>query len=335
MNNVVNIVTNYLLQSKEFEGVRINKQNHFEVSSKHCIKNEIDSIFKLKEKIPCNYYDQVVNGEGNEKEKISAVYSSSLQSLLFFAWVSKDNPLTININDEEISFTDVCFEYKNKVIGYPSSVDVVLTDGVGKNILFIESKLIEILRDSDKEGKAVVGKSYFNDQKYSSYYQALNLDKDALAEIGIKKDDAVIRPLSPQKYVYSYGVKQMLAHVIGINNFINDENKNDQRCSNELRNYQDANVYFMELYNAFPGIEGSEEGFLQPHKDYEEHINKVIEVVQKKNTYEIDNPKEMFIKAIKKRAVVISYQKLYLESQKSVKPYRLSQNIVDFYHLID
>ena len=96
------------------------KFSHFQSK---CFKSEIEEIFGIK--IDCKLYDSVVNGQGNEKDKIDSLYSSSLQSLVVFHNVNSNNQIKIQINNEHLSFDKVYFEQKNKVIGYPSSIDVV------------------------------------------------------------------------------------------------------------------------------------------------------------------------------------------------------------------
>lgn len=341
--NTVNVIEQYLL-GKDFSA------ENFDKKSTGCFKNVIEGIFDCT--IDCDMYDQVVNGEGNEKDKISSVYSSSLQSLLFFSQVSESNPLVIGLNEKEsekIEFTEVHFEYKNKVIGYPSSIDVVLVDKAKKNILFIESKLAEIARDScklkegverSKVGTKEVGISYLSDDT-NGYYNALGLLRivdanpklcnDDLAEIGIEavyadsypmsqtfirgksKEKSRIYPIDGNEYVYSYGIKQMLAHIIGIINYRND--CVGDNCSGYLRSiHSSANVYFMELFNELPNINKYE--ITKAQEDYVKHVNKVFDVIKNRKVKDI-------------KCMITSYQKLFSDSDE----YKISQKIVDFYHL--
>lgn len=359
---VEKVIRNYLLgldlETKEVK-TDIIEGDKF-INKEKCFTEDLKSIFDCD--ISCELYNQVVNGEGNEKDKIDSVYSSSLQSLLFFSQVSKNNKLTVNIGGNNIEFEHVQFEYKNKVIGYPSSVDVVLSDKGGKNILFIESKLAEIARDSAKKedgdinpGKKVVGISYFMKNKDSGYYTALKLGKDETKDEPKKEAKDELRqlgiifpenegdyPISKRKnegtndalitlpndaaanteYVYSEGIKQILAHIIGIINFKQGRNSEDARCSNELRTYEkNSNVYYMELYNGFPVSKKNGENQKELEKirfiqdEFKKHVKVVFNVLSKKN--------------LNITMLDMTYQKLYKNRGK----YDIPKKIVDFYHL--
>lgn len=361
---VEKVIRDYLL-GIDLETERVNtdivEDDKF-ISRQKCFKDDLERIFGCD--ISCKLYDQVVNGEGSEKDKIDTVYSSSLQSLLFFSQVRKDNKLTVNIEGKNIEFEHVQFEYKNRVIGYPSSVDVVLSDENGKNILFIESKLAEIARSSKKKiddeampGEKVVGISYFKKDEDSGYYKALKLGndetkdeprsdaQDELKQLGIifpenegaypicKRENKgannalITLPIGEnanKKYVYSEGIKQILAHIIGIINYKHGRNIEDKRCSNELRAYEkDSNVYYMELYNGFPmsnekmDVESQKKieeiRFIQD--EFKKHVRVVFDVLREKklNITMLD----------------MTYQELY----KNRGGYKLSDKVVNFYHL--
>ena len=73
-------------------------------------------------------FEMSCSGTGGELKKITTLHSSSLCALLFFFNV--DNmPLKMR-GLENCEFTQSFFEFKNKVIRYPSNIDVVL---LGKN----------------------------------------------------------------------------------------------------------------------------------------------------------------------------------------------------------
>ena len=187
--------------------------NNFE-----CKKESFEKYFNTS--ISCSNYESVISGEGNERDKIDTIYSSSLQSLLFFDQVSKQG-IKIKINNKEVLFNEVYFEYKNKVIGYPSSVDVVLVNRKTSSVCFVESKLLEIVRDSSTEGKKVIGISYFKDSGIG-YKETLHLSKEELKRLNIRypengpyisevsKDNRSIDPLNGSTYVYSEGIKQVV-----------------------------------------------------------------------------------------------------------------------------
>lgn len=164
------------------------------------------------------------SGTGDELKKITTLHSSSLCSLLFFFNVNEENPLIIK-GLETYKFSQSFFEFKNKVIGYPSNIDVVLlgTNNKGDNvILFLESKFSEYItgitkKDSDYE----IGKSYFykNRTCYSEpIYQRLIDEK--IIQRREKKNKSYLYSDS-NKYIE--GVKQMISHYYGIRNFLNEE----------------------------------------------------------------------------------------------------------------
>lgn len=315
------------------------KDSSFTENGKHsgCFKNRLEEIFETS--IPCEKYESVINGEGNEKDKINTVYSSSLQSLLVFSNVSRENPILI----DKMKYTDVFFEYRNKVIGYPSSIDVVLTNKDERTILFIESKLYEIIRDSTVSGTAVVGVSYLSNHT-NGYKNVLGLEFKDLEKLGIdyenqdnyggrtediKKDsdgkDISIKPLKGNSYVYSYGVKQSLSHIIGILNW--KSGKQGANCSSYLNHNDYDDVRFLLLYNDLPGF--TDEDAENKQADFVKHQKKLFEILEGKDKVKIDS---MSIK---------SYQEIYQENQaknpgdfeKSFFDGKDMSRIVDFYRL--
>ena len=106
-------------------------------------------------------YEQAVSGNGQEEQKINRLHSSALLSLLAFYSVSKENPITFELNGKEVVFTNVEFEHKNGVgkdekgMGHNSNMDIMLYDGDTldsiKNVLFLESKFSEYLTLGQKK----------------------------------------------------------------------------------------------------------------------------------------------------------------------------------------
>ena len=288
-----------------------------------CFKYTIEKMFGLKN-IKCKLYDSVINGEGNEKDKINSIYSSSLQSLVVFHSVDKNHPIKITIDNKELTFTNVYFEQKNKVIGYPSSVDVVLTNK--DSVLFIESKLFEIIRNStdSKELPKVVGVSYLS-KRESSYFNVFGFDKDELKSTGIhsdkypiedktlnKDDSESITQIEGNTFVYPEGIKQVLSHIIGITNFAKG-NYHDG-CIRELKEKKFKKFYFIELYNKLPGfdLEG-EDKIEEILNQFERHVKKVFEVVKDKVNVVCD---------------IKTYQDIYLENKEL-----FNDIVVKYYHL--
>lgn len=312
------------------------------ISGDKCFKCILDECFGDGKEFSCKLYEQAAFGQGNEKEKMDTVYSSSLQAFLVFSGVDENHPVTI----DGVEFTEVRFEYRNKVIGYPSSVDVVLWNRDKTKALFIESKLYEIVRDSSKIGTPEIGPTYFSDNS-EGYKEKLDLSKKDLKSIGIEfpldygpgeepaskiKEDLrklrggssedskkinekgylAVSPLDKGKYVYSYGIKQLLSHIIGILNFKSP----GRNCSDDLREeLSNAELTFLSLYNELPGY--TEDEAEDKIKDFEDHVHSVEELIKNKNKENIE-------------CRHMSYQDLW----KMNSPYFEDKStLVRFYHL--
>ena len=258
------------------------------------IKNTFKKVFDVD--ININHYLSVISGEGHEEDKIDSVYSSSLQSLLIFDKVSEERPIFFILGDNVYKFTEVYFEYKNKVIGYPSSVDVALSNKDG-DVLFIESKLFEIVRDSinkdmviedgDSENKyRVIRPSYFSDDK-NGYLHKLKLSKEDLLSIGIVAPewyggpvaDSEIRSVKPIKnneHTYPYGVKQFLSHAIGVLNY----RKPNGACSRKLKD-KTGSVHFITLINDLPGF--TDDNAQEKINGFKNHCSQIVELLNTKD----------------------------------------------------
>lgn len=168
-------------------------------------------------------FAMVCSGTGDELKKITTLHSSSLCALLFFFNVSREKPLFIK-GYENYKFTQSVFEFKNKVIGYPSNIDVVL---LGKNmdsgdnvILFLESKFSEYITGiNKKDSNYEIGESYFYKKCYSEpIYRHL-----------FKKNIVHYRKSKNKSYLYAdldkyiEGLKQIISHYYGIRNFLNND----------------------------------------------------------------------------------------------------------------
>jgi hypothetical protein len=326
----------YLTNAVDGEYLKENsKKFHFD--PKQCMLNEINRAFQDGNEniITCSQYDKVVNGEGNEKEKIDAVYSSSLQSLLFFAGVSEKNPIIINfVNEKNVLFNEVIFEYKNEAVAnkYPSSVDVVLINRKQKKIVFIESKLSEILRDSSSEGKKVIGISYFKRAGAFDRLLKLRRDEGDLKQLGIQferdyldnprghgKEVTAVVPISDGGYVYSGGIKQVLSHLVGIQNFKEGRHhlkgQNDELL--ECLNWPKKKVYYVEIFNLFPDFDTFYE-----KNDSKKKINDFISHLEK-----IQNMNET--KKWVDGFAILSYQELLRYNEK----FQISSKVQKFYRL--
>ena len=192
------------------------------------------SEFYKKFKMSCS-------GNGDEIKKITTMHSSSLCALLFFYNVTKDNTLTINYPGlENVVFYESLFEVKNKVIRFPSNVDVVL---IGYNInneeekvlLFLESKFSEYITGITKKGKSYeIGKGYIDSCDTKKIYCS-----EVLEDFGLKLDTSHHDKyyLIPDTDKYVEGIKQMVSHHVGIRNFLQSGpyNKNDEEVIQKLK----------------------------------------------------------------------------------------------------
>lgn len=180
------------------------------------IGNQFAEIFGINDKkLFLEKFKQACSGNGNELGKITTLHSSSLCSLLFFY-----NPRNLVIKGlEDYEFEKSIFEFKNKVIRYPSNIDVVL---LGKNketnkkaILFLESKFSEFIFGITKAGsKFKIGKSYFSNDYSKTIYDESNMKKLGFE---LNKDDGYI---TSSENAYIEGIKQMISHYVGVRNFM-------------------------------------------------------------------------------------------------------------------
>ena len=291
----------------------------FQITSE-CKLKLFNRIFDVN--VSCTQYDAVVNGEGNEKEKIDSIYSSSLQSLLAFYGINNDNQ--IEIKGEK--FNKVIFEYKNKVIKYPSSIDVVLMND--DSIAFIESKYLEIVRDSTGAARKVVGISYFG--KNENGYNKLQLNEENLKTMkisypdggnpflesvrGRSKEHQEIGKLDNNTFVYSEGIKQILSHIIGILSFVNNESEYSfgEDPIFDHKQYNKKIIYF-ELYNGFPDLEFTKKRL----EDFKRHVDTVKNIINEKN----------LIKNFE--FVVMTYQELFEKN----KDFKISEKVSKYFRL--
>lgn len=182
------------------------------------------------------------SGTGDELKKITTLHSSSLCALLFFFNV-ENKPLVIP-GLEDFEFNKSIFEFKNKVIGYPSNIDIVLL-GTNKEhkpiVLFLESKFSEYITGVKRAGtKYEVGKSYFKEGCYSApIYEAM------IEKLQIQKD---FNNLISEKDKYIEGLKQLISHYYGIRNFLAgkpyDENDENYKI---LKNYNAEEIILGEI----------------------------------------------------------------------------------------
>lgn len=189
------------------------------------IKDSIMKFFAVSDKDKQKFdeaFRQAVSGDGNELLRIATLHSSALLPLMTFYKVDKDNPVEI----DGISYDRVFFEVKNKVFrGGPSNIDVALYSSDEKVLLFLESKFTELLDIRTPE----VSMAYHN------WLTAVGMEVDASGNYSHKDFHDV----------YYYGIKQMIAHFIGLlNGPINDSRSEhtDRENYPELFKKTDARI---------------------------------------------------------------------------------------------
>ena len=177
-------------------------------------------IFGIRESAR-GLFEAATGGNGNEKQKILTLHSSSLLAFLCFNDVA-NHPITITISDDKTVYDEVMFEVKNNVInesGTPSNIDVLLMGENRKKLLFLESKFTEYLSG----GKVTLSNKYrdlyIKLQKLNlpfniKFINVLQESDNSHKEPDIKEE---IRLYTEEKTSeYLYGIKQAFSHLLGI-----------------------------------------------------------------------------------------------------------------------
>ena len=178
--------------------------------------SDISKAFKLNEDI---FYKYVNCAD----KRIKVLHSSALMPLLLFYKVSSENSLYVNLGRKEpVEFDEVYFETPNKVFDEtrPSKIDIALVSTSSKIVLYLESKFTEYLS----------GKS---SGSFSPKYE--NMVREILGQNQPAKENNkyyIRGKLADKDIIYGEGIKQMIAHFIGVckggteSNAINDYIKN-------------------------------------------------------------------------------------------------------------
>jgi len=328
-------VANDYMEDKDvsFDEYLLNGSNQEPVSDfglVNSFKERLDDFFGINLKV--EHLKRVMFGEGSEVSKMNSLHSSSVQSLVIFNNVSEKNPITID--GEKYTYTNVIFEYKNRVIKKPSCVDVVLSTKNYKKLLFIESKLFEMVDssyDKDCDSCIQIGKSYLATGE-NSYEEALGIKEDDFQYLGISKIDSgshagegKIVPLKGSKYTYPYGIKQFLSHVIGIKNVF--DTKNNKNCDKDLEKYKNSveEIKFVTLINSLTGYK--EKNSEEKIKDFVNHYLTVEKYLKDDKSSSLKTrEKEIKIEL----CGIHSYQWLY-ENNKGY--FKNLGKVVEFYKL--
>ena len=235
------------------------KEEKYERTLK-CIKRH----FKLDNDTDFDeYFRQATSGSGNEAEKIDAIWSSSLLSLLFFYIAIKNG----GVKFDKIHYTKCFFEFMNPVLcnhpyyNKPSNIDCVLMSEDEKHLLFIESKFIEYVRDVSK--KCELSDKYARD-----------------GEPTAKLYECFKEKLESKESHYYYGVKQMITHYSGLYNFLNSDCPPHKKMMDdcEKRKVIDAytrgaNVAFIEIVYDISEINEEYQEYLNDYKKIQNELH--------------------------------------------------------------
>ena len=189
-------------------------------------------IFGIRESAR-GLFEAATGGNGNEKQKILTLHSSSLLAFLCFNDIA-NHPITIDgivyddgtVYNDGTVYDEVMFEVKNNVINNSpgkSNIDVLLMGENRKKLLFLESKFTEYLSG---------GKVFLSPERYKEFYDLLldKLDlpfKASFNKVNHKPDKSHSEPFVTEEYClinknnvrtseYIGGIKQAFSHLLGI-----------------------------------------------------------------------------------------------------------------------
>ena len=284
---------------------------------KETIAEQLISNFRIDDEEKDDFKSKLIaacSGSGGEGAKITTLHSSSLCAFLFFYKVSDTHPLNIDINGNNIAFFKVLFEYQNTVIEgrNPSNVDIVLIGQDNKNediILFLESKFSEYLTPRQANVALEYIKQYPNiyNPKEPSFLDAIGFEFKKN-----KKDGSLIHQLEREGKIekvykigpkhgsaYSEGIKQMISHYLGVDNFINGKPFDRRPLPNG------AKVYLGEIIFDF-SFKDAEDCLSKYRAVYEKlakelnKLNKGIHVLEKPLNYSLFKKKDFINPTIRK-----------------------------------
>lgn len=182
--------------------------------------NRLIELFEITDKdLFKEKFHQSCGGSGNEIQRIGTLHSSALCALLFFYNVTENHPLTLTVEGKECIFIHSRFEFKNPVIKNPSNMDVTLVGryaDTGKPvILFLESKFSEYMERFST--KLDISNGYLSNRYSKDIYRSKLDDLGITITEHPDKNEFTIESTEP---CYLEGIKQMISHFIGVNNFI-------------------------------------------------------------------------------------------------------------------
>ena len=179
----------------------------FVIPNKKDIKGFLMGAFGIDENSGFSKkYRQAITGSGGAEKDFDALKSSALCALLCFYPIK-------NLRIDDVTYHNVYFEVKNRVIDTPSNMDVVLVgedDARKRVILFLECKFSEYLENTVQH----VSAKYFegNGRDYYDSVKAAGLGKFCTV------DDKDYHFFTPR--AYSQGTKQVISHLLGLHSFL-------------------------------------------------------------------------------------------------------------------
>ena len=182
-------------------------------------------IFGIRESAR-GLFEAATGGNGNEKQKILTLHSSSLLAFLCFNDIA-NYPIRIDgivyddgkvYNDGRV-YNEVMFEVKNNVINNSpgkSNIDVLLMGENRKKLLFLESKFTEYLSG---------GKVTLSPHRYEEFYSMLTEKNNFRFSAGYLPVNSKTDKSQKTQYAlykgkktseYLEGIKQAFSHLLGI-----------------------------------------------------------------------------------------------------------------------
>ncbi len=240
----------FLIKSLDNGDIKTEAEKDFTGTSRKII-NTIKKEFDITDKSFDDKFIKACSGDGQEIQKITALHSSSLCSLLFFYDIDT-HPITLKINNENIKFSQSFFEWKNPVFGRSSNIDVVLYSKEKNVLLFLESKFSEYCNGASNLS---IPYKYAEDSVSREIYGKLCSDegnfRTTFSEEKIKRENGTEYAVFNLEYKngtnYIEGIKQMISHYLGVMNFLNNPEVGDKKYLDFIEMNTVTKVYLGEI----------------------------------------------------------------------------------------
>lgn len=351
------VIYDCLWKNKEFEFKTDENSNSIKIQSekeKEC--EAIEEAFSISNKyVFKNKYEQAIDGDGNEKEKILSLHSSSRCSLLCFYNV-EEKPITLEVDNKKITFNYSTFEFKNPVIGSPSNMDVVLISEDEKTVLFLESKFSEYYMSSGNIS-GFISNSYkepYKDKKKKKHSVSIY---DRLDELELKSTNCTqnYKDKNGKEHTrhgfklktidnslnYLDGIKQMISHYIGVRrrldgDSLSEDTKNEnkekiyKKVLEIVRNSESA-VYLGEiLFDKFYLSNECKKDNLDDPKVILENYSKLYEKFANILNDEIQKSESEYKNRFKVLAKHINYSDVMKKNESQI-----DEKILKFYGIVE